>query len=152
LQKQIKTPICLDESIDSYENAKAAIELGSCEIINVKVGRVGGLTECIKIHDLAKENNIPLWCGGMLEAGDGRLTNVAITTLSNVTVPGGAATSSRYLDMDIITPQVVAENGVVAVSDRPGIGGDVDFGKLNQYLSETDVITKEDRLDRVFVD
>ncbi len=150
LQKQIKTPICLDESIDSYENAKAAIELGSCEIINVKVGRVGGLTESIKIHDLAKENNIPLWCGGMLEAGVGRLTNVAITTLSNFTLPGDTASSSRYWDMDIITPEVVAKDGVVTVSDAPGIGAEVDFDKLNKYLIETDVITKDDQPQMVF--
>ncbi|WOS95446.1 o-succinylbenzoate synthase [Nosocomiicoccus massiliensis] len=152
LQKEIETPVCLDESIDSYENAKAAIELGSCKIINVKVGRVGGLAESIKIHDLAKANNIPLWCGGMLEAGVGRLTNIAITTLSNFTLPGDTASSSRYWDMDIISPEVVAENGVVTVSDKPGIGSDVDFEKLNQYLLETDVITKEDKLDMVFFD
>lgn len=149
LQKQIKTPVCLDESIDSYESAAAAIELGSCEIINVKVGRVGGITQSIKIHDLAKKHNIPLWCGGMLEAGVGRLHNVAITTLSNFVLPGDTASSSRYWFEDIITPEVVAENGVVKVSDKPGIGAEVDFGKMEQYLVKTETLTEEDALDMI---
>ncbi len=152
LQKAINTPICLDESIDSYENAKAAIELGSCEIINVKVGRVGGLAESIKIHDLAKEKKIPLWCGGMLEAGVGRLTNIAITTLPNFVLPGDTASSSRYWEEDIITPEVVAENGVVQLSDKPGIGAEVDFEKMKKVLIQTDEITKEDALNMVFFD
>lgn len=152
LQKAIKTPVCLDESIDSYENAKAAIELGSCKIINVKIGRVGGLAESIKIHDLAKENNIPLWCGGMLEAGVGRLTNIAITTLPNFVLPGDTASSSRYWEEDIITPEVVAENGVVQLSDKPGIGAEVDFEKMKKVLLQTDEITKEDSLNMVFFD
>lgn len=152
LQKAIKTPVCLDESIDSYENAKAAIELGSCEIINVKVGRVGGLAESIKIHDLAKENKIPLWCGGMLEAGVGRLTNIAITTLPNFVLPGDTASSSRYWEEDIITPEVVAENGVVQLSEKPGIGAEVDFEKMKKVLIQTDEITKEDALNMVFFD
>lgn len=149
LQKQIKTPVCLDESIDSYESAAAAIELGSCEIINVKVGRVGGITQSIKIHDLAEKHNIPLWCGGMLEAGVGRLHNVAITTLSNFTLPGDTASSSRYWFEDIITPEVVAENGVVKVSGKPGIGAEVDFVKMEQYLVKTETITEDDTLDMI---
>lgn len=149
LQKQIKTPVCLDESIDSYESAAAAIELGSCEIINVKVGRVGGITQSTKIHDLAEKHNIPLWCGGMLEAGVGRLHNVAITTLSNFTLPGDTASSSRYWFEDIITPEVVAENGVVKVSEKPGIGAEVDFGKMEQYLVKTETITEDDTLDMI---
>lgn len=150
LQKEIKTPVCLDESIDSYESALGAIELGSCKIINVKVGRVGGITQSKKIHDLALEHNIPLWCGGMLEAGVGRLHNIAITTLSNFTLPGDTASSSRYWFTDIISPEVIAENGVVNVSTSPGIGADVDFGKMEQYLKTTDVITKGDQIDMVF--
>lgn len=149
LQKQIKTPICLDESIDSYESAAAAIEMGSCEIINVKVGRVGGITQSIKIHDLAKEHNIPLWCGGMLEAGVGRLHNVAITTLSDFILPGDTASSSRYWFEDIITPEVVAENGVVKVSEQPGIGAEVDFAKMEQYLVKVETITEDDELDMI---
>lgn len=152
LQKEIRAPVCLDESIDSYQAAKASIELGSCKIINVKVGRVGGITESKRIHDLAAEHNIPLWCGGMLEAGVGRLHNVAITTLSNFTLPGDTASSSRYWEEDIITPEVVAENGVVKVSDQPGIGAEVDFDKMKQYLKQTDTITADNDIDMVFFD
>lgn len=152
LQKEITTPICLDESIDSFESALGAIELGSCKIINVKVGRVGGITQSKKIHDLALEHNIPLWCGGMLEAGVGRLHNVAITTLPNFTLPGDTASSSRYWFSDIITPEVNAENGLVKVSEQPGIGADIDFEKMNQYLKKTDVITKDDKVDMIFYD
>ena len=152
LQKEIQTPVCLDESIDSYQAAKASIELGSCKIINVKVGRVGGITESKRIHDLAAEHNIPLWCGGMLEAGIGRLHNIAITTLSNFTLPGDTASSSRYWKEDIITPEVVAENGVVQVSGQPGIGAEVDFGKMKQYLRQTDTITADNDVDMVFFD
>src|SRR5699024_4945175 len=82
LQKELKTPICLDESIHSLEDARKAVELGSTKIINIKIGRVGGLTEAVKIHNYCKENNIPVWCGGMLESGVGREHNVALTTLS----------------------------------------------------------------------
>lgn len=152
LQKEIKTPVCLDESIDSYQVAKAAIELGSCEIINVKVGRVGGITQSKKIHDLAAKHDIPLWCGGMLEAGVGRLHNIAITTLSNFTLPGDTASSSRYWEEDIITPEVVAEQGVVRVSGKPGIGAEVDFTKMEKYLKKTLNITEEDTVDMVFFD
>lgn len=152
LQKQISTPVCLDESIDSYEAAAGAIELGSCEIINVKVGRVGGITQSKKIHDLAQKHNIPLWCGGMLEAGVGRFHNVAITTLSNFTLPGDTASSSRYWYEDITTPEITAENGVVTVIDKPGIGAEVDFDKMQQYLKKTEVITEADKPDMIFYD
>jgi O-succinylbenzoate synthase len=152
LQKEIKTPVCLDESIDSFEAAEGALELGSCKIINVKVGRVGGLTQSKKIHDLAEAHNVPLWCGGMLEAGVGRLHNIAITTLSNFTLPGDTASSSRYWYTDIITPEVVAKNGVVEVSNEAGIGAAVDFEKMQQYLEKTEVITEDDKIDMVFYD
>ncbi|WP_271397233.1 o-succinylbenzoate synthase [Salinicoccus roseus] len=152
LQKEISTPVCLDESIDSYEAARGAIELGSCRIINVKVGRVGGITQSKKIHDLAAQHDIPLWCGGMLEAGVGRLHNIAITTLGNFTLPGDTASSSRYWYEDIITPEVVAEDGVVEVSREPGIGAEVDFGKMEQYLQKTESITEADTVDMIFYD
>ncbi|WP_020007308.1 o-succinylbenzoate synthase [Salinicoccus albus] len=152
LQKQLTTPVCLDESIDSYEAAAGAIELGSCEIINVKVGRVGGITQSIKIHDLAQKHGIPLWCGGMLEAGVGRFHNVAITTLPNFTLPGDTASSGRYWYEDITTPEVIAENGVVTVIDKPGIGAAVDFDKMQQYLKKTEVITEADKPDMIFYD
>lgn len=122
LQKEINTPICLDESIHSYEDARKAIELGSCKIINIKIGRVGGLTEAKRIHDLCLEYHIPVWCGGMLEAGIGRAHNIALTTLSNFVMPGDTAASSRYWEEDLIDPAVEVENGMITVPEKPGIG------------------------------
>lgn len=122
LQKAIDTPVCLDESIVSYESTRQAIELGSCQIINLKVGRVGGLTESKRIHDLCQQHDIAVWCGGMLEAGVGRAHNVALASLANFTLPGDTAGSSRYWEQDIIDPEVVVENGYITVPDGPGIG------------------------------
>jgi len=122
LQKEISTPICLDESIHSLEDARKAIELGSCKIINIKIGRVGGLTESKKIHDFCQDQGIPVWCGGMLESGVGRAHNIALTTLSNFVMPGDTAASSRYWERDIIEPEVVVKNGMIIVPDNSGIG------------------------------
>ncbi|WP_261130515.1 o-succinylbenzoate synthase [Bacillus sp. Marseille-Q3570] len=122
LQSKLKTPICLDESIHTVEDARKAIELGSCKIINLKIGRVGGLTESKKIHDLCKQHEVPVWCGGMLEAGVGRAHNIAITTLSNFSLPGDTAPSSHYWKQDIIEPEVTMKNGFIHVPNRPGIG------------------------------
>ena len=133
LQKQIKTPICLDESILSYEDARKAIELGSCKIINIKIGRVGGITEAKRIHDLCLEKGIQVWCGGMLEAGVGRAHNVALTTLANFTLPGDTAASSRYWEKDIINPEVTVHNGMITVPDGPGIGYEVDKEAVNKF-------------------
>lgn len=133
LQREIETPICLDESIHSLEDAKKAIELGSCKIINIKIGRVGGLTEAKKIHDYCKEKNISVWCGGMLEAGVGRAHNIALTTLTNFNLPGDTAGSNRYWKKDIIEPEVVVKNGVIEVPDKPGIGYEIDEDALKQF-------------------
>jgi len=123
LQRELKTPICLDESIHSVEDARKAIELGSCRIINIKIGRVGGLTEAKRIHDLCEKKQIPLWCGGMLEAGIGRAHNIAIASLSNFTIPGDTSPSNRYFAEDIVTPEIeFAEPGVLKVPTGPGIG------------------------------
>lgn len=122
LQRKLKTPICLDESITSYEDARKAIELGSCGVINIKIGRVGGLTEARRIHDLCEVNNIPVWCGGMLEAGIGRAHNIALTSLTNFILPGDTAGSSRYWYEDIITPEVIVEDGYIHVPQTAGIG------------------------------
>ncbi len=137
LQKQIKTPICLDESINSVEDARKAIELGSCRVINVKIGRVGGLTEARKIHDLCKENGIPVWCGGMLEAGIGRAHNIALTTLSNFVLPGDTAGSSNYWEEDIITPEVVVEDGYIHVPKISGIGYQPSLESINKFTIST---------------
>lgn len=133
LQKQINTPICLDESIHSFEDARQAIELGSCKIINLKIGRVGGLTESKRIHDLCENVGIPLWCGGMLESGVGRAHNIAVAALANFTLPGDTASSSRYWEKDIIQPEVVAVNGVLTVQDAIGIGYEVDRNEVKKH-------------------
>ncbi|WKA55560.1 o-succinylbenzoate synthase [Planococcus shixiaomingii] len=122
LQPHLKTPICLDESIHSLEDARKAVELGSTKIINIKIGRVGGLTEAKKIHDYCLEQKIPVWCGGMLESGIGRAHNVALTTLSNFVLPGDTAGSSRYWDEDIIVPEVTVQDGYITVPKEAGIG------------------------------
>src|SRR5699024_8560090 len=139
LQKQIETPVCLDESIHSYENARQAIEIGSCKIINMKVGRVGGLTQAKRIHDMCDKAGIPLWCGGMLESGVGRAHNIAITSLSNFTLPGDTASSSRYWEEDIISPEVVMKDGYVDVPEGPGIGYEVKPGFLRRNTVELKV-------------
>jgi len=141
LQKQLKTPICLDESIHSAEDARKAIELGSCKIINVKIGRVGGLTESKKIHDLCKALQIPVWCGGMLESGVGRAHNIAITTLDNFTLPGDTAASANYWYKDIIEPEVTVDQGVIHVPKGAGIGYEVN----NRLVDEFTLFSKKYR-------
>ncbi|MFC7395281.1 o-succinylbenzoate synthase [Scopulibacillus cellulosilyticus] len=133
LQKQIKTPICLDESINSFEDARKAIDIGACKIINIKIGRVGGLTVSKKIHDYCAKRAIPVWCGGMLEAGIGRAHNIALTTLSQFTLPGDTAGSSRYWTQDIITPEVTVKNGEIKVPEEPGIGYKINWDALEKF-------------------
>ena len=123
LQKKLDTPICLDECIHSEEHARAAIEMGACKIINVKLGRVGGYTVARRIHDLCEKHGIPVWCGGMLESGIGRAHNIALSTLPNFTLPGDVAASKRYWEEDIIVPEVtVSAQGTIRVPAGPGIG------------------------------
>jgi O-succinylbenzoate synthase len=131
LQAKLKTPICLDESIHTVEDARKSIELGSCKIINLKIGRVGGLTESKKIHDLCLKNDISMWCGGMLEAGIGRAHNIAITSLANFTLPGDTAPSSHYWKKDIIYPEVVMNDGYIQVPNLPGIGFEPAISKID---------------------
>jgi O-succinylbenzoate synthase len=123
LQKKLATPICLDECIHTEEQARAAILLGACKIINIKMGRVGGHTVARRIHDLCQKNGMPVWCGGMLESGIGRAHNIALSTLPNFTLPGDVAASRRYWDEDIIEPEVtVSPEGTIRVPTSPGIG------------------------------
>ncbi|UQD52189.1 o-succinylbenzoate synthase [Bacillus methanolicus] len=133
LQKEIETPVCLDESIHSYEDARKAIELGSCKIINIKIGRVGGLSESKRIHDLCREHGLPVWCGGMLESGIGRAHNIALTTLDHFLLPGDTAGSSRYWERDIIEPEVVVEDGWIVVTDKPGIGYEPNYDIIKEF-------------------
>ncbi|MBB6283757.1 o-succinylbenzoate synthase [Geobacillus subterraneus] len=133
LQPLLETPICLDESIRSYDDARKALDLGSCRIINIKIGRVGGLGEARRIHHLCLERGVPVWCGGMLEAGVGRAHNIAITTLENFALPGDTAASSHYWERDIITPEVEVQGGLIRVPDAPGIGYDVDRRQVERH-------------------
>ena len=123
LQKKLDTPICLDECIHTEEQARAAIQLGACKIINIKLGRVGGFTVARRIHDLCQQHGIPVWCGGMLESGIGRAHNIALSTLPNFTLPGDVTASKRYWSDDIIAPEVtVTPQGTIRVPTGPGIG------------------------------
>jgi O-succinylbenzoate synthase len=127
LQRTLATAICLDESITSRERARQALEIGACRIVNMKVGRVGGYHEALRIHDLCVERGVPLWCGGMLESGIGRAHNVALASLPGFTLPGDISASRRYFERDVVVPPVeVAEDGTVAVPTAPGLGFEVD--------------------------
>ncbi len=123
LQRRISTAICLDECIRNRRDAQAALELGAAKIINIKVGRVGGFTEAIAIHDIAQRYGVPVWCGGMLESGVGRAHNIALSSLPNFTLPGDVSASRRYWTEDIIEPEVtVSSAGEIAVPTAPGRG------------------------------
>jgi O-succinylbenzoate synthase len=123
VQKKLQTPICLDECIHTEEQACAALALGACKIINIKLGRVGGFTPARRIHDLCQQHGIPVWCGGMLESGIGRAHNIALSTLSNFSLPGDVTASRRYWHEDIIEPEViVSPQGTIRVPTAPGIG------------------------------
>jgi O-succinylbenzoate synthase len=123
LQKELATPLCLDESIRNARGAKMAAELGACRIVNVKLGRVGGFSEAIAVHDACSAHDIPVWCGGMLEAGIGRVHNIAMSTLPNFSLPGDVSASKRYWKEDIVNPEVeVSPEGLIAVPDTAGRG------------------------------
>ena len=126
LQKRLTTPICLDESIRNRRDALAAIDMESCRIINIKVGRVGGFSEAIAVHNAAQERGVPVWCGGMLETGIGRSHNIALSSLDNFSLPGDVSASKRYWKEDIIEPEVtVSPAGEITVPDSPGRGFEV---------------------------
>lgn len=123
LQAQLHTPICLDESIRSPDHARWALEIGACRVINIKVGRVGGLTAARRIHDLCAEKEVPVWCGGMLETNVGRATNVAMASLPNFTLPGDISASERYYLEDVAEPNfVLNEDSTLSVPTGPGLG------------------------------
>ena len=135
LQRQIKTPICLDESVHSPADAEHAIELGACRIVNVKLGRVGGHAEAKRVESICRERDVPVWCGGMLESGIGRAHNIAMATLEGFTLPGDVSASSRYWEEDIIDPPVnVSAQGTIVPSDKPGIGYDINEGLIEQLM------------------
>ena len=141
LQQKIKTPICLDESIHTPEDAEHALELGACRIINVKLGRVGGHAKAKKVEEICREHNVQVWCGGMLESGIGRAHNIAMATLEGFILPGDVSASARYWHEDIIEPPVtVSSKGMIAVPERPGIGFEVNLKRIEQLTVRSERI------------
>lgn len=134
LQKKLKTPICLDESIDSLDDARQAIDIGALKIINIKVSRVGGLANAKAIHDYAKEHGVGVWCGSMLESGIGQAHNLAIASLENYRYSNDIMSSTCYLSDDIIKPQIeIGKDSFITIPEREGIGYDIDEEKLQKY-------------------
>ena len=134
LQEQFRTPICLDESIVTPRHARYAIEMKACRIINIKAGRVGGLSQGLEIHDLCRANNIPVWCGGMLETGVGRASNQAIASLPGFTLPGDISASDRYYKRDITVERFILNpDSTITIPDGPGLGITIDPLALDGY-------------------
>jgi O-succinylbenzoate synthase len=133
LQRELSTPICLDESIHGPNDARKAIEISAGKIINIKLGRVGGYTSARNVHDVCRPAGVPVWCGGMLESGIGRAHNIAISTLPGFTLPGDVSASRRYWREDIIHPEVtVTRQGTIRVPDTPGLGFVPDLGRIEK--------------------
>lgn len=141
LQASLATPVCLDECIRTPRHAEQAIELNACRVINIKLGRVGGFSNAKQIHDTALQADIPVWCGGMLEAGIGRAHNIALATLPNFTLPGDVSASKRYWKRDIIEPAIeVSPTGTIAVRDSPGFGYAVDLDWIGHITVREETI------------
>lgn len=141
LQRQLRTAICLDESIHSPRAARDAIEAGACRVINIKPGRIGGFLESIRVHDLCAAHGVPVWHGGMLESGIGRTHNIHLSTLANFTLPGDVAASKRYFVPDLIDPPVeVAEDGTIAVPTDPGIGVAVNLERIEHAATRVTIL------------
>lgn len=141
LQKQIKTPVCLDESIHSVEDARRAIYIGACKIINIKPGRVGGLLESKKIHDYCQKNGIGVWCGGMLETGIGRAFNIAVASLPNYIYPADMSPVNFFYEDDLVKDSfAVDKEGFITVPIKVGLGFEVDEEKLEKYTTEKVVV------------
>jgi O-succinylbenzoate synthase len=141
LQRELRTAICLDESIVSARAAAIAAETGACRIINIKVGRVGGFGEAKKIHDICRSQKIPVWCGGMLESGIGRAHNIALSTLENFSLPGDVSASKRYWKEDIIDPEVeVSPQGMIAVRDQPGTGYRIKEDLIEKFTTRKETL------------
>ncbi len=144
LQEQFRTPICLDESIVSPRHARYALEMKACKIINIKAGRVGGLSQAVQVHDLCLSQGVPVWCGGMLETGVGRASNLALASLPGFTLPADVSASERYYSQDI-TRETFSLNGdsTIDVPDGPGLGVSIHEDALNHYAVSTLVLNKE---------
>jgi O-succinylbenzoate synthase len=134
LQQRIQTPICLDESIRNARSAKQALEIDACRVVNIKLGRVGGLTEAIQIHDICIDQKVPVWCGGMLETGIGRAANLALASLAGFVLPGDISATDRYYAKDIATPRFNLEaEGTIRVPDGTGLGVEIDTKALEEF-------------------
>ena len=137
LQSRMQTAICLDESITGKKRAQQALDMRSCQIINMKIGRVGGYSQALAIHDLCYSRKVPVWCGGMLESGIGRAHNIAVASLPGFCLPGDISASSRYFARDVIVPEVtVAADGTVQVPGGPGLGFEIDTDYIN-FMTES---------------
>jgi O-succinylbenzoate synthase len=133
LQRRIRTPVCLDESIHSGEDARRALALGACRVINIKAGRVGGFAGSLAVHDVCRAASVPVWCGGMLESGIGRLANVHLQTLPGFTLPGDTSASARYFEEDLVDPPVVVSSaGTIDVPEGPGIGHEIVWPRVEK--------------------
>jgi O-succinylbenzoate synthase len=144
LQREMITRLCLDESITGPEKARQALELNSCRIINIKVGRVGGYSQALAIHDLCASKQIPVWCGGMLESGIGRAHNIALASLAGFTLPGDISASSRYFARDIINPEVTVDaDGTISVPTSPGLGFEIDEDFIGSRTETLEVISRK---------
>ena len=135
LADEVDTPICLDESLVSLDTTADAIELGACEIANIKPGRVGGYLEAIRIHDLCASKNVPVWCGGMLETGIGRAANAGLAALPGFTLPGDISASTRFYTRDIVTDPITITDGHVTVPTTPGFGFEIDAEFLDSVTT-----------------
>ena len=142
LQAQINTPLCLDESIRNRRHAGQAIAIKACKVINIKSGRVGGLSEAMEIHNLSIGEGIPVWCGGMLETGIGRAANLALASLPGFTFPGDISATDRYYDPDIAEPRfTLNSDSTIDVPDKPGLGVDVIHDELERVTLKVEVLT-----------
>ncbi len=147
LQQRLRTPICLDESITSVDRARDMIELGSGRIVNIKPGRVGGFAPSTAIHDVCRDANVPVWCGGMLESGIGRAYNVALASLPNFSLPGDLSPSARYWARDVVSPEWTMDaDGFVRVPrDRPGLGVEIDTEFIDALTTRIEVVRPTSR-------
>jgi O-succinylbenzoate synthase len=143
LADEVETPICLDESLVSAAGTADAIELGACEIANIKPGRVGGYLEAVRIHDLCVSKGVPVWCGGMLETGIGRAANAGLAALPGFTLPGDISASTRFYSQDIVTDPITIDDGHVTVPTTPGLGFEIDTTFLDSVTTGTEVIESD---------
>lgn len=141
LQQRLDTPLCLDESIGNLRHARQALQIDACRMINIKAGRVGGLSEAVRIHDLCLEQDVPVWCGGMLETGLGRAANLALASLPGFTLPGDISATDRYYEEDIAAPRFELHDGTLDVPDGPGLGVEVVPERLERFTVRSGSLT-----------